>query len=525
MTKGKKIALVVVLVVVVLLVGLAILVPLLVNVDRYRPQVAAQIEQATGKPAQIGRLTLTIFPRLSIRFDDFELGNPPHYPQGPFVKARRIYAVFDASALWNRQIVITSLELDDPDIRMISDGRGGWNFDSATKPKAVQNTALVAAPSFSLGVISKVVVRGGQLAAAKLTPAGHAAPAFFEAKGVSADLQQINLNAFIPSSSPTPTSFPSSILAPGGGTSLLYAAEPGTPPAAQGTLKADFLRFSSMRATSVKSKLRLYAKEVFFDDLSLSLYGGQAKGNISCNFGGKNMTYATDTRISGVDMASLLAEFPEAKGMMTGKMDGNVALSGEVVDSPDPLAGIHATGHTRVRDGRLPTLQLNKNLIDLARLSQIGPAAGDPGAFSSISSDFSIANSRINQNKIVVVGNGVDADGAGSLTLAGEGSLNYEGTARLAAQKNALSQVLANVSGATFADGKLSYPFTIAGTLKNPAFRVKSLQGVGGKLGVAQGIAGAAGVQVPGGGQPGQAVQPGELVQGIAGMFKKKKQQ
>ena len=124
---------------------------------------------------------------------------------------------------------------------------------------------------------------------------------------------------------------------------------------------------------------------------------------------------------------------------------------------------------------------------------------------------------------MVVVGNGLDADGAGSLTLAGAGSLNYEGTARLAAQQNALSQVLANMSGATFADGKLSYPFAIGGTLKKPLFRLKSMQGVGGKLGAAERIAGAAGVQVPGAGQTGQPQQPGDLVQGLAGMFKKKK--
>jgi len=523
MTKRRKIALVVVLVVVVLLVGIAILVPLLVNVDRYRPQVAAQIEQATGKPTQIGHLALTIFPRLSIRADDFALGNSPPYPSGPLVKARRIYAVFNARALWNRQIVITSLELDDPDIRLLSDGRGHWNFESATKPKAVKNTALATTPSFSLGIISKILIKGGQIAAAKLNPAGHAEPSFFEAKGVSADLQEINLNAFIPSSTPTPTSFPPSILAPAGGTTLLYAAEPQATPAAQGTLKAGSFRFNSLRATSVKSKLRLYATEVFVDDLSLNFYGGEAKGNLSFNFAGKNMTYGSDIRVSGVDMAKLLAEFPEAKGMITGKMDGNMVVSGEVVDSPDPLAGIRANGQARIRDGRLPTLQLNKNLLELSRLSEIGPGSGDPGAFSSISYDIHIAQSRITTNKVVVIGNGVDADGSGSLTLAGAGSLNYEGTARLAAKKNPLSEVLANISGATFADGKLSFPFTIGGTLRNPQFKLKTLSGPGGKLGTAQRIAGAAGVQVPGAGQTGQPQQPADLVQGIAGMFKKKK--
>ena len=215
-------------------------------------------------------------------------------------------------------------------------------------------------------------------------------------------------------------------------------------------------------------------------------------------------------------MAKLLAEFPDAKGMMTGKMDGNMVVAGEVVDSPDPLAGIRANGQARIRDGRLPTLQLSKNLLELSRLSEIGPGSGDPGAFSSISYDVHVAQSRITTNKVVVIGNGVDADGSGSLTLAGAGSLSYEGTARLAAKKNPLSEVLANMSGATFADGKLSFPFTIGGTLHNPLFKLKTPSGSGGKLG-------AAGGQVPGAGQSGQAGQPAGLVQGIAGMFKKKK--
>jgi uncharacterized protein involved in outer membrane biogenesis len=521
MRKGRKIALVVLVIVVVVLVGLAVAVPLLVDVDRYRPQVVTQIEQATGKPAQIGRLALTLFPHLSIRADDFALGNSPPYPAGPLVKARRIYAVFNARALWSRQIVITSLELDDPDIRLLSDGRGNWNFESPAQPKPIKNAAL-AAPSFSLGVISKVLIRGGQFAAATLTSAGRAGPSFFEARGVSADLEQINLNAFIPASSPAPTIFPP-VGAPTGGTRLLYAAEPKSPPAAQGTLQAESVRFSSLRADAVKSRLRLYVKQVFFDDLDLKLYGGQAKGNLSFDFGGKNVTYTADARVSGVDMARLLAEFPEAKGMMTGRMDGNIKASGEVIDSPDPLAGLRASGQVRVRNGNLPTLQLNKNLLQLARLSEIGPVGGDPGAFSSIAADFNIANSRITSNKIVVVGNGLDADGSGNLTLAGEGSLDYEGTARLLAKKNILSETLATISGATFADGKLSYPFTISGTLKNPSFRLKSFSGVGGKVGAAGRIAGAAGVKVPGVAEPSQEPQPGDVVQGIAGLFKKKK--
>jgi hypothetical protein len=91
---------------------------------------------------------------------------------------------------------------------------------------------------------------------------------------------------------------------------------------------------------------------------------------------------------------------------------------------------------------------------------------------------------------------------------AGEGSLDYQGMAEVAAGSNPLTNVRVGLSGGKLAEGKLAFPFTLRGTLANPKF---TLQGGGapGQPGTAQGI------------QP----QPADLVRGIAGMFKKKKPQ
>ena len=130
MSKLKKVALAIVVGVVLVIVALAIIIPLLLNVDRYRPQVIAQIQQETGKPVQIGRLDLTILPQVAIRVDDFSLGNPAGFPTGDFVKAKKIVAVVDASALMNHQVEITSLELDDLTLNMLEDTHGKWNFEN-----------------------------------------------------------------------------------------------------------------------------------------------------------------------------------------------------------------------------------------------------------------------------------------------------------------------------------------------------------------------------------------------------------
>ena len=113
----------------------------------------------------------------------------------------------------------------------------------------------------------------------------------------------------------------------------------------------------------------------------------------------------------------------------------------------------------------------------------------------------------------------MDVDGRGSASLAGEGNLDYEGLAKVAAGQNPVTNILAGFSGATFADGKLTFPFTLTGTFENPQFKVKSATGRQAVTGLQQLL----GSQPPST-QEGQTEQPSpdDLVQGISGLFKKK---
>jgi uncharacterized protein involved in outer membrane biogenesis len=521
MSKGKKIALGVIVFLVAIVAVLVIVVPLLIDLNRYRPQVIAHIQEETGKPAEIGKIQLTLFPSVSIRVDNFALGNPAGFPKGYLVKAQRIYAVVDARALLDRRVVIQSLDLDRPVIRLLSDGRGKWNFESPPKTgKEVKPTANDPS-AFTLGVIPKASIKDGDIAGANLLASGRPGPNFFEGRGISINLEDVDLNAFASESAasvfprPDPAQNSASTI---WGPSLVYAAPAAPKPAAQGTLRADSLSFGTLKATSVKTKVRLFPKQIYFDDLNFDFYGGRASGSLSCDFGGASPRYATNARLSGVDVASLLEAFPDARGRMTGKLDGNMKLNGVVVHSPDPLAGMRGTGQVSVKDGQLPSLQLNKNLMTLARLSSLGPGSGDPSSFKSMSSDLNIADGKIASNKVAIVGNGVDVDGAGVMAIAGEGSLAYEGTAKLAAAQNPLTALLGGLSGATYADGKLTFPFTIGGTFQNPQFKVKSLGSKQQMTGLQTLLGGKTGTQQ---GQTGQQ-SPADLVQSLGGLFKKK---
>jgi uncharacterized protein involved in outer membrane biogenesis len=520
MSKGKKIALGILAFVVVVLLVLAVAIPILIDVDRYRPQVAKHLEEVTGKPVAIGKLTIHLLPNVSIRVDDFAVSNPEGFPKGEFVKAKSIVADVDAGALWDHKVIINSLAIEDPVLNILQDTRGRWNFENPPAPRTAKAPAAGSPSSFTLGVISKVTISNAQLKAASLVSSSREGPAYFQGREVTLDLSQVDLNAFSGASaaltSPTRKIYAGAHDA-GWIVSLAYAADPKGQPAAQGTLSAKSLGFGNLSVTSVKSKLRLFPKQVFFDDLNFNLYDGHAAGGLAVNLAGRNPSFNTNAKLIGVNVAKLLESFPDSRGKMTGTMDGNFKLAGEMTHSADPLAGMRGNGQVSIKNGKLPSLNLNKNLMALAKLSNLGMAQGDPSSFSSMATDFTIANNQITNNKVSIVGNGIDIDGAGILGLAGARSMDYQGIAKLAAGQSPVSGLLGGLTGATMEDGKLNLPFSIAGTLANPRFILKSL-GSQNQANALQNLLGKKDST-----QSGDQQQPADLVQGITGLFKKKK--
>src|ERR1700730_3188003 len=419
----------------VVFAAMLFLVPALLNVDRYRPQVVSYLQQKTGKQVEIGRLGLSFSP-LSIRVDGFGMKNPPLFPPGYIVHVVRIDAGLDVAALLHRQVVIKSLVLDSPVIHLISDPDGPWNFEN---PQAKSSAKF-----FPLGTIANVQIKRGEVTASNLLPSDAPGPMLFEARDVSSELTQVNLEAILS---------PSSSSVDG-----------------QGTLKAGRLRFGSVHATNVNAKLRLEARQILFSDVTAQMYGGNMSGEFVFKLSGKAPSFATKAQLHGIDMAHLLAAFGNARSMMTGKMAGDLTLVGDIEHSSHPLAGMRGVGHVTVRDGEVPSLELNANLMKLMHFNDLGPAKNDPSSFSFISTDLQLANLRIASTKIDVDGYGVDIDGSGSVSVSGSDQLDYRGTAQITTKQGFFTNTFGRLSGGKLVDGKLTFPFRIKGTIQNPIF-------------------------------------------------------
>jgi uncharacterized protein involved in outer membrane biogenesis len=435
MATGYKTRLIVAAIAALFLLAIIFIAPYLVNVDRYRPQLIAYLQEKTGKQVEIGRIGLTFFP-LSVHVDHFGVKNPPIFPAGYIVQVVRIDAELSVGGLLHRKLAIKSLSLEGLVLHLTSDPDGPWNFENP-QSEVFQN------PLF-LGPISTVRVTHGQVIASNLLPSDAAGPVFFEASDISADLEQVNVAGIINPSSSSMNG--------------------------QGNLKTGLLRLGAVEVSHLDSQLRLEARRVFFTGVKAEIYAGSAAGDLTFDLSEKNMKFATNARLSGINVARLLAAFPSGGGQMTGKLDGDVKLAGEIEHSLRPLSKMRGTGHVTVRNGQVPSLKLNANLMKLAHFNDLGPAKNDPSSFNLITTDLELSDRRILSRAIDIDGYGVDVDGSGSLSVSGSNELNYRGLAEITTKEGFFTNTVARFSGASLVGGRLQFPFRIGGTIGNPIF-------------------------------------------------------
>lgn len=499
MSRRLKLAATVVIVVAVILLIVAIVVPRLVNLDRYRPEVIANIERGTGRSAAIGHLTVSILPTLAVRADDVAIGNPPGFPEGHLLEVRHVYAEIDLRRLLDRRVEVSSLEFDHPTVNLLSTSDGRWNTEgpprAPVRPVTTRPAAWTPQPAAASRSIARVVFEHGRVTVSSALPSGVVEPASFEADDVEVELESVNPAALGLNLMPASLQFRNRITPrlisiaesqPAAGAwfrPALFDADvapaPAPPPgriAAHGTFTAKSARFEAAQAADLKSGIELRSDGVMLRQFSMEIAGGRVTGDLTWNSAAQPASYAAQIALDNIDLARLLVPFPGASGKITGTLEGQLRLDGLNLPSPDPLANKEGQGQITVRNGTLPTLQLNRNLMDLMKnILKTRSEAGGPSSFRSIAADLQISGGEIRSRQITILGNGMDIDASGALALAGEGRLDYQGVSKMDARKNGFESIVAGLLGSRVsADGRIDVPFTLAGTLDRPRFALKN---------------------------------------------------
>jgi AsmA protein len=135
----KKLLIVAAIVVVVVIVALVII-PSFIDANKYRPEIESKISAAVGRKVTIGNLALSILSG-SVRADNISIADDPAFSKSPFVQAKQLsVGVRIWPLITSRQLEITSLTLQEPDVNLIQDPKNGrWNFSSIGKSTGTAN--------------------------------------------------------------------------------------------------------------------------------------------------------------------------------------------------------------------------------------------------------------------------------------------------------------------------------------------------------------------------------------------------
>jgi AsmA protein len=137
-------------IVVAVLIVVAILVPFLVNVNAFRPQIESSLSSALGRPVTVGNLSLSIFSG-SVEADHLSIADDPKFSSAPFIQAKSLQVGVELLPLiFSKQLNVTQLRIEHPQIGLLRDRDGVWNFSSlgnqAGQPaKAAEKTSSAPA--------------------------------------------------------------------------------------------------------------------------------------------------------------------------------------------------------------------------------------------------------------------------------------------------------------------------------------------------------------------------------------------
>ncbi len=157
------------LIVLALLVVVVIALPFFISVDRFRPLVQSRLSQALGREVSIGSLRMSILSG-SLAAESFTIADDPAFGNSPFLTARSFHVGVE---LWplirTRTLNVTGLTIEGPEIQLIRNAAGRWNFStlasSSAKPaQPVPAAVELAAPSAPLDArVRQLTLKDGKV--------------------------------------------------------------------------------------------------------------------------------------------------------------------------------------------------------------------------------------------------------------------------------------------------------------------------------------------------------------------------
>lgn len=188
---GRKRWLRIAAIVAAIVVLLVIIVPFFINADTFRPEVESELSSALGRKVTLGHLSLSLITG-SLVADQIAIADDPAFSSTPFFVAQSLHIGVDlGSLLFKRQVHITQLTVDAPQVHLISGQKGLWNYSTLGGSGGSSSGGSSDASNLSIGVVK---ITGGTV---QVSSQSQASPAI-SYRQVDATVHDLSLTTPMP---------------------------------------------------------------------------------------------------------------------------------------------------------------------------------------------------------------------------------------------------------------------------------------------------------------------------------------
>ena len=128
----------------VVIIAAMLLIPMFVDVQKYKPMLENKVAEATGRPFSVGDdLSLSLFPWAGVSFSDLRLGNPAGFAEKDFVTVKSFEVRVKLLPLISKDIQIKRFVVNEPRIILLKDEKGRANWEQPKQPSEDAPTGKV----------------------------------------------------------------------------------------------------------------------------------------------------------------------------------------------------------------------------------------------------------------------------------------------------------------------------------------------------------------------------------------------
>jgi len=412
-------------------------------VDRFRPQIQAELQRKLNRQVSLGHLGLRILP-FSIKIDSFSIGEDPAFSTGkPFAQAHEVFLSAGLFSILSGKPEVKSLVLDKPEIELVKNQKSLWNFstlgtnshktDRSDQPGAFslnnlevkdgkigltdQLAGTSASGTVSMNLQAKSTANrssasfsgNGTISGVSLTTPALAKPITVSSASMQfsqndASITSLNAglgnttvhgNVSVKNFSTPELQF--ALTADKIDADELQALESnpvptktsspqsGTQPGlinevtGSGTLAAARIKSDKIVLTNVHTSCKLDHGVVQLSSLAADLFGGKQDGALTIDLRPSRPVCSVRSKLSGVDSNALLSAVSSLRDTLYGALGANTSLSFTLGPSTELAKTLSGTVDFQITNGQLKNINILNEVAKIGKFLNSAPAQSDSG--------------------------------------------------------------------------------------------------------------------------------------------------